>query len=105
MLLFGNKLSAAADNNDMKVLSTDIQKGMLKALSNQEKLLLVELQRTRKQIVDELDKLQVKSGSNEEDLVKQTIRNYEEEDLSPTRGTSAASVLKKTGEWQTELNN
>jgi hypothetical protein len=76
MLLFGSKISVNPDNEDVKVLNLDTQKGMLKALSNQEKLLLVELQRTRKQIVEELDKINVKSGSMEDDVLKETLKNY-----------------------------
>ena len=92
MLLFGNKVSVAPDNNDAKVMSLDMQGAMLKALTNQEKLLLIELQKTRKQIVDELDKINVHTGSLEEDVLKETLRNYSKGDTSNFVGSVTQQI-------------
>ena len=70
----GDKLKSLLNISD----PIEAQKVSLKTLSKQEKLLLVELQRTRQSIVEELSRLDPLIASNQWDQVQNTIQGYKE---------------------------
>ena len=90
MLALGGKLSTpkkrgadmAGPSDKHKPLNisdpVEAQKVSLKMLGTQEKLLLVELQRTRQSIVEELSRLDPVIASNQWDQVQHTIQGYKE---------------------------
>jgi len=89
MLLFGNKLFAgkkadddnfANENEDSEVGSSMVgaQKDSINVLSKHEKLLLLELQRTRLNIVEELQTLDPQISSDNWNEVQDTIATYQD---------------------------
>ena len=81
MLVFGSKLFSSSlskdDSNDGDMSSTEAQKSALSSLSRQEKLLIVELQRTRANIVTELSRLDPSISADSWLDVQQTIAGYQ----------------------------
>ena len=76
MLVFGGKLISKSKPVDEDIDLVDAQKTALKSLSKQEKLLLLELQRTRQSIVDELQRLDPVLASGSWYEVQDTIKGY-----------------------------
>lgn len=82
MIFMGSKLlskggSVQAVNNTNEDNDGVSQKDILRSLSMQEKLLLVELHKTRRNIVDELRRAELDCNVNDIGLVENTIRDYE----------------------------
>ena len=92
MMIFGGKLlvSQEPEVNDVEHVAnpTNAIKFGLKSLSKQEKLLLVELQRTRTSIVNELSKIDPRAaGSSDNWLqVRQTMEGYQRKMGDDARG-------------------
>jgi len=76
MLVFGGKLINKSKVVEEEIDLVDAQKTALKSLSKQEKLLLLELQRTRQSIVDELQRLDPVLASGSWYEVQDTIKGY-----------------------------
>lgn len=76
MLVFGGKLISKSKVIEEEIDLVDAQKTALKSLSKQEKLLLLELQRTRQSIVDELQRLDPVLASGSWYEVQDTIKGY-----------------------------
>jgi len=76
MMIFGGKLINKSKVVEEEIDLVDAQKTALKSLSKQEKLLLLELQRTRQSIVDELQRLDPVLASGSWYEVQDTIKGY-----------------------------
>lgn len=87
MMMFDNKLIKSekveeegleADADDLGSSMVEAQKSAIVSLSKQEKLLLLELQKTRMSIVDELEQLDPQISADNWRDVQSTIANYQE---------------------------
>lgn len=76
MMVFGGKMIGKSKVVEEEIDLVDAQKTALKSLSKQEKLLLLELQRTRQSIVDELQRLDPVLASGSWYEVQDTIKGY-----------------------------
>lgn len=104
MLLFGNKLSKSKESSDG--VSVDIRRETLRGLSNQEKILLLELQKTRENIVEELSQLQQFSAPAQWANTQKVIQDYSKSlpvngqgsNQAIRSGVDSLTVLSTTGQ-------
>ena len=99
MMIFAGKLLVSKDRDrqmDKVDSSAHSQKFALKTLSQQEKLLLVELQKTRASIVNELEKMDPTSCGNNDNWfqVQSTKEGYEQKILDASKPYSRPVPMK-----------
>lgn len=106
-MLFGSKLIApkASQDNDGELSSVEAQKAALATLSKQEKLLLLELQRTRQNIVQELNRLDPVLAADSWPELRSTIADYEQKIIATTKDPSGSrrAVEKSKGKGRLAL--
>ena len=102
MMIFGGKLMTTSQQTKEPALekmtsSAHAQKFALHSLSSQEKLLLVELQKTRAQIVSELSKIDPAACGSDDNWfsVKDTIEGYEQKMIDASKPYIKSTPLKK----------
>ena len=98
-MIFGGKLIVSKDRDvqmDKVDSSAHAQKFALKTLSQQEKLLLVELQKTRASIISELEKMDPTSCGNNDNWfqVQSTKEGYEQKILDASKPYSRPTPMK-----------